>query len=186
MPDCLPQMLRPTASTLLNTLLSRRVRRWILRVGLILLLLPLFLQWLIGYVVGSDARLLASSLQRAKNLLIVTAHPDDECLFFSPSILGVLDRNRGVRGSLLVMSTGKLATLVAYNTGSAAWTGPGALEWGLGEVRSFGGSALTLDCCGREQLWDWRAEARGAEGLVYVAGHRPGQMHRAGSRRVAG
>jgi N-acetylglucosaminylphosphatidylinositol deacetylase len=41
----------------------------------------------------------------------VTAHPDDECLFFSPSILGVLDRNRDITGGLLVMSTGKAAAL---------------------------------------------------------------------------
>jgi len=98
--------LRPTASRLI-TRLSRRPARWIIRIALILLVLPLFLQWLVAYVVGSDARLLPSSLQGAKNLLIVTAHPDDECLFFAPSILGVLDRNHGVRGSLLVMSTGE-------------------------------------------------------------------------------
>jgi len=83
--------------------------RWRIRIALILLVLPLFLQWLVAYVVGSDARLLPSSLQGAKDLLIVTAHPDDECLFFAPSILGVLDRNNEVRGSLLVMSTGKIA-----------------------------------------------------------------------------
>jgi N-acetylglucosaminylphosphatidylinositol deacetylase len=101
-------MLRPTASRLISRL-SRRPGRWILRIVLILLVLPLFLQWLIAYLVGSDARLLPSSLQGAKNLLIVTAHPDDECLFFAPSILGVLDRNHEVRGGLLVMSTGEVA-----------------------------------------------------------------------------
>ncbi|OBT50408.1 hypothetical protein VE04_08251 [Pseudogymnoascus sp. 24MN13] len=98
-------MLRPTASRLISRL-SRHAWRWIIRIAPILLVLPLFLQWLIGYLVGSDARLLPSSLQGAKNLLIVTAHPDDECLFFAPSILGVLDRNHDVRGGLLVMSTG--------------------------------------------------------------------------------
>lgn len=100
--------LRPTASRLITRLgLSRRPARWVLRIGVILLVLPLFLQWLVAYVVGSDARLLPAELQNAKNLLIVTAHPDDECLFFAPSILGVLDRNHEVRGSLLVMSTGE-------------------------------------------------------------------------------
>lgn len=101
-------MLRPTASRLISRL-SRRAWRSILRVALILLVMPLFLQWLIGYLVGGDARLLPSSLQGAKNLLIVTAHPDDETLFFAPSILGVLDRNHDVKGGLLVISTGELA-----------------------------------------------------------------------------
>ena len=50
-----------------------------------------------------------TQLLAAKNLLIVTAHPDDECLFFAPSILGVLDRNRGITGGLLAMSTGNAA-----------------------------------------------------------------------------
>ncbi|KAI5461825.1 putative glycan biosynthesis protein [Mariannaea sp. PMI_226] len=81
-------------------------RRWVVRLGLFALLLSVCLQWILSYVLGGDARLLPPELQHAKNLLIVTAHPDDECLFFSPSILGVLDRNPTVKGGLLVMSTG--------------------------------------------------------------------------------
>ncbi|SPQ22994.1 639a7789-5f66-48dc-94c0-d87af1cab84a [Thermothielavioides terrestris] len=84
----------------------RRAWRWIIRVALLALLVPVLLQWVIAYIVGSDARILPPQLLAAKNLLIVTAHPDDECLFFSPSILGVLDRNRAITGGLLVMSTG--------------------------------------------------------------------------------
>lgn len=87
--------------------IPRRVWRWALRVAVITLLLPILLQWVVAYLVGSDTRILPPQLLAAKSLLIVTAHPDDECLFFSPSILGVLDRNRGVTGALLVMSTGK-------------------------------------------------------------------------------
>ena len=68
---------------------------------------PLILQILLAYVVGSDFRLLPAELQEAKSLLIVTAHPDDECLFFAPSILGVLDRNSDTVGGLVVMSTGQ-------------------------------------------------------------------------------
>ncbi|KAL2156633.1 hypothetical protein VTH82DRAFT_1378 [Thermothelomyces myriococcoides] len=86
--------------------IPRRVWRWALRVAVITLLLPILLQWVVAYLVGSDTRILPPQLLAAKSLLIVTAHPDDECLFFSPSILGVLDRNRGVTGALLVMSTG--------------------------------------------------------------------------------
>ncbi|KAK4155747.1 hypothetical protein C8A00DRAFT_31407 [Chaetomidium leptoderma] len=86
--------------------IPRRAWRWTFRVTIIALLVPVLLQWLLAYVVGSDARILPPQLLAAKSLLIVTAHPDDECLFFSPSILGVLDRNKEITGALLVMSTG--------------------------------------------------------------------------------
>lgn len=84
---------------------SRKARRWLPRIALFVLLTPILLQWIIAYVVGKDVRLLPGQLQSAKNLLIVTAHPDDECLFFAPSILAILD-NSGVKGGLLAMSTG--------------------------------------------------------------------------------
>ncbi|PTB38114.1 uncharacterized protein TrAFT101_011780 [Trichoderma asperellum] len=85
---------------------TRSRRRALLRVAVVILIIPLVLQWLLAYVVGRDARLLPPELLQAKNVLIVTAHPDDECLFFSPTILGILDRNRAINGGLLVMSTG--------------------------------------------------------------------------------
>lgn len=85
----------------------RKIRRLLLRLILVIAITPFVLQILLAYVVGSDFRLLPAELQQAKNLLIVTAHPDDECLFFAPSILGVLDRNPNTVGSLLVMSTGE-------------------------------------------------------------------------------
>lgn len=85
---------------------TRTRRRWVIRIAIIAILCPLFLQWFLAYIVGSDARLLPPELLTAKNLLVVTAHPDDECLFFSPSILGVLDRNKNIKGGLVVMSTG--------------------------------------------------------------------------------
>lgn len=96
-------------STQLLSKVPRRAWRWIVRVILIALLVPLVLQWIIAYVVGSDARILPPQLLSAKNLLVVTAHPDDECLFFAPSILGILDRNMAVTGGLLAMSTGERA-----------------------------------------------------------------------------
>lgn len=87
-------------------MIPRRASRWLVRLAVLALIVPLILQWLVAYVVGSDARILPPELLLARNLLLVTAHPDDECLFFSPSILGVLDRNKRVTGGLLVMSTG--------------------------------------------------------------------------------
>ncbi|EHK19719.1 N-acetylglucosaminyl-phosphatidylinositol de-N-acetylase, a glycan bosynthesis protein [Trichoderma virens Gv29-8] len=85
---------------------TRSRRRTLLRVALVILIVPLVLQWFLAYIVGSDARLLPPELLQSKNLLVVTAHPDDECLFFSPTILGILDRNHAINGGLLVMSTG--------------------------------------------------------------------------------
>ncbi|KAH8913116.1 LmbE-like protein [Coniochaeta sp. PMI_546] len=93
------------ATQLLNSV-PRRAWRWLIRIGVLVLVIPPILQLVIAYLVGSDARILPPQLLAAKNLLIVTAHPDDECLFFSPSILGVLDRNKHTTGSLLVMSNG--------------------------------------------------------------------------------
>jgi N-acetylglucosaminylphosphatidylinositol deacetylase len=89
--------------------IPRRTLRFGLRLVLLAAVIPVVLQCLIAYVVGSDARILPPQLLHAKNLLIVTAHPDDECLFFSPSIIGVLERNENTIGSLLVMSTGMSA-----------------------------------------------------------------------------
>jgi N-acetylglucosaminylphosphatidylinositol deacetylase len=88
---------------------SRALRRLLFfRILPLVVILPVLLQILLAYVVAKDPRLLPSPLRRAKNVLIVTAHPDDECLFFSPSILGVLDANPDVVGGLVVLSTGQL------------------------------------------------------------------------------
>jgi len=86
---------------------SRGIRRLFLyRVLPVVVIVPLLLQILLASIIGKDPRLFPASLRRAKNLLIVTAHPDDECLFFAPSILGVLEDNPQTTGGLLVMSTG--------------------------------------------------------------------------------
>jgi hypothetical protein len=88
---------------------SKAVRRYVnllLRILTFLLVLSILLQFILAYIVAKDPRILPPVLRRAKNLLIVTAHPDDECLFFSPAILGVLDRNPDTRGGLIVLSSG--------------------------------------------------------------------------------
>ncbi|KAH8898915.1 LmbE-like protein [Thozetella sp. PMI_491] len=100
-------MLPPAVARLAARLrANRRLWRWTVRIAVLAVVVPVLLQWILGYLLGSDTRLLPTELQSAKNLLIVTAHPDDECLFFSPAILGVLDRNRQINGGLIVMSTG--------------------------------------------------------------------------------
>jgi N-acetylglucosaminylphosphatidylinositol deacetylase len=96
---------------------SKAVRRYLsllLRILTFLLILSILLQFILAYIVAKDPRILPPALRRAKNLLIVTAHPDDECLFFSPAILGVLDGNPDTKGGLIVLSSGAflLSTLV--------------------------------------------------------------------------
>lgn len=96
-----------TISRLVSVIQARGIRRLLFsRILPIVLIVPLLLQILLADIIGQDARLFPPALRRAKNLLVVTAHPDDECLFFSPSILGVLSGNPDITGSLLVLSTG--------------------------------------------------------------------------------
>ena len=51
--------------------------------------------------------LVPNTLRQARNILFTIAHPDDESLFFTPSVTSVLQRSevKG-RGHLLVMSSG--------------------------------------------------------------------------------
>lgn len=91
----------------MNRRTLRKPLRLAARIAIIVVLVLLSLQILLGYFLASDPRLLPPALRQAKNLLIVTAHPDDECLFFSPSILAVLDNNPTTKGGLIVLSTGK-------------------------------------------------------------------------------
>lgn len=44
------------------------------------------------------------SLQHEKSVLIVTAHPDDECMFFGPVIVSLV--NSGIKVHILCLSTG--------------------------------------------------------------------------------
>ncbi|RAK94974.1 PIG-L family deacetylase [Aspergillus ibericus CBS 121593] len=60
---------------------------------------------LLAYYLAEDLRLVPETIQRARNVLLVTAHPDDETLFFSPTILHGHD-NPDVTRALLVLSTG--------------------------------------------------------------------------------
>lgn len=46
--------------------------------------------------------------------LIVTAHPDDECMFFAPTIIGLVDLNASVH--LLCLSEGTMTAPRAYIT----------------------------------------------------------------------
>ncbi|KAE8380068.1 putative deacetylase LmbE-like domain-containing protein [Aspergillus bertholletiae] len=69
------------------------------------LIAPLFLYHLLAYHLANDPRLTPGAFRTAKNILLVTAHPDDETLFFSPSILYRRD-DATVTRALLALSSG--------------------------------------------------------------------------------
>ncbi|KKK19671.1 hypothetical protein ARAM_001660 [Aspergillus rambellii] len=65
----------------------------------------LVLYFLLAYHLADDPRLVPGVLRQARNIVLVTAHPDDETLFFSPSILYHRHEPHVTR-SLLVISSG--------------------------------------------------------------------------------
>ncbi|KAE8154342.1 putative deacetylase LmbE-like domain-containing protein [Aspergillus avenaceus] len=72
---------------------------------LALSLTSVFLYLLLAYYLSDDPRLVPLALRNAKSILFVTAHPDDETLFFGPSIAYRRDDPQ-VRRSLLAVSSG--------------------------------------------------------------------------------
>jgi N-acetylglucosaminylphosphatidylinositol deacetylase len=98
---------RAAISRLIAVIRARGFRRFFVsRVLPIVIIVPLMLQILLADIIGKDPRLFPPALRQARSLLVVTAHPDDECLFFSPSILGVLSGSPEITGGLVVLSTG--------------------------------------------------------------------------------
>lgn len=85
---------------------NRRRRTAIIRTVVILCIFPILLQIFLAYIVGNRNGLAPLGLTQAKRVLLVTAHPDDECLFFAPSVLALLAAYPSMQGALLVLSTG--------------------------------------------------------------------------------
>jgi hypothetical protein len=96
---------RPRIADIIRSKAFRRAAKLTVRFLTIILILCITLQILLAYAISKDPRLFPAQLQRAKNVLIVTAHPDDETLFFAPSILGVLSGGK-TKGGLVVLSNG--------------------------------------------------------------------------------
>lgn len=96
---------RPRLADIVRSKAFRRAAKIFIRFLTILLIVCIVLQVILGYAIAADPRLFPTALQRSKSLLIVTAHPDDETLFFAPSILRVQD-NTNSAGGLLVLSSG--------------------------------------------------------------------------------
>ncbi|EFP93400.2 N-acetylglucosaminylphosphatidylinositol deacetylase [Puccinia graminis f. sp. tritici CRL 75-36-700-3] len=83
-----------------------RKHRTKFRLLVVFLTLWPLLCWTGIFLLFSDhPALFPSSLRGSKSTLFVVAHPDDECLFFAPSILATVQRAKS-HGALLVMSSG--------------------------------------------------------------------------------
>ncbi|GES59677.1 glycan biosynthesis protein [Aspergillus terreus] len=84
-------------------------RRKLVRITLsgffIVALTALYLYVLLAYYLANNPLLVPVAFQHARSILLVTAHPDDETLFFSPSITYRRDDPHTQRG-LLVLSSG--------------------------------------------------------------------------------
>ncbi|CAH7683162.1 putative deacetylase LmbE-like domain-containing protein [Phakopsora pachyrhizi] len=88
--------------------LSLGLRKYKSKVRLLILLVAVwpFLSWAIIYVLFSEhSALFPKTLRDSRSTLFVVAHPDDECLFFAPSILSTVRRAKS-HGALLVLSSG--------------------------------------------------------------------------------
>jgi hypothetical protein len=93
----------------------RRHRTLTTRLLFLTVLFPVILWLLVSSFAGRTTfglpdSLLHSPQQKAgavQNILLVTAHPDDEALFFGPTILQLTRHYPSVKVSLLVMSAGE-------------------------------------------------------------------------------
>jgi N-acetylglucosaminylphosphatidylinositol deacetylase len=70
-----------------------------------MIIIPLFIYLLMILTPIKNLRsFIPMEMKNTKNFLIVVAHPDDECLFFSPTILSLISDEKS--GHILVLSTG--------------------------------------------------------------------------------
>ncbi|KAJ3186650.1 hypothetical protein HDU85_007470 [Gaertneriomyces sp. JEL0708] len=119
-----------SSTRLLNISLAiiHKAYRWLIRhrfAALLLTILPtIFLIPLVLSASGSLA-LIPRDLLVSKRPLLVVAHPDDECLFFSPSILG-LTRGGASLQSESSKGVHRQAAVLVLSAGN---------NYGLGEVR---------------------------------------------------
>jgi len=119
------------------------------------ILFPTILWLLLGHVVTSSEATFPPQLREAEHVLLVVAHPDDESLFFSPTILHLTRRRTRGATALLVMSAG---TFYHFLAGLATTTAKH--EHGL-DLR------LTLSFFGiRQPLWQRRGSSDGAESIL--------------------
>jgi N-acetylglucosaminylphosphatidylinositol deacetylase len=108
--DCCQHTAEKSRGSKLASLYPRicRHRSRLVRLALLFfVVLPLVVHTLLAYVWPTRPIFFSPSLARARNILVTVAHPDDECLFFSPAVLALGQRiDRGSSISILVLSSG--------------------------------------------------------------------------------
>jgi len=80
------------------------------------ILLPVILWMLLGHIAPFSQVTFPPQLRNAKRIMLVVAHPDDESLFFSPTILHMTKRRPEVAMAILVMSAGTCYLLSCFGT----------------------------------------------------------------------
>ncbi|EGF98104.1 uncharacterized protein MELLADRAFT_118612 [Melampsora larici-populina 98AG31] len=93
---------------------------------------PMF-WWIVTSILSDHPSLFPISLRNSKSTLIIVAHPDDECLFFGPTIISILKKTK-THGALLVLSSGN--------------------HYGLGEIRRIELKASCTELGIREERCD--------------------------------
>jgi N-acetylglucosaminylphosphatidylinositol deacetylase len=83
-----------------NRLLLFRLAILVVTVG------PTALYILLAYLIPTSPALIPASLLLAKRPVLVTAHPDDESLFFGPTVLGLTKLGEPKELRILVLSSG--------------------------------------------------------------------------------
>jgi len=69
-------------------------------------LVPATLYFILAYIIPTNPALIPSSLLLSKRPVLVTAHPDDESLFFGPTVLGLVRSGETKDLRILVLSSG--------------------------------------------------------------------------------
>lgn len=82
------------------------IRKAVIRIALIYVSFTTIIFLFFAYFAPLSYLLLPPVVQNAKKVLLVVAHPDDECLFFSPTLSTFAHRLSGIDLSILVMSLG--------------------------------------------------------------------------------
>lgn len=77
----------------------------------VFILAPLIFHLVLAYHLANHPTLVPHEMREAKSMLLAVAHPDDESLFFAPTILGTARANPHLSQGVLVFSSGEAVTL---------------------------------------------------------------------------
>jgi len=102
---------RPVAMAVRLRLSRNRLAVWRF-VILFCLVLPAVLYLFLAYIVPVSPALIPASLLLAKRPVLVVAHPDDESLFFGPTLLALSKAGEKKELRILVLSSGTSITWI--------------------------------------------------------------------------